>query len=48
MAATLACHALLVYAPTARPTITLVPLADTRSRTDDDEQPPRDLMRIPF
>ncbi|HWS91150.1 MAG TPA: hypothetical protein VN306_01200 [Mycobacterium sp.] len=48
MAATLARHALLVYAPTARPKITLVPLMETPTRADDDDQPPRDLMRVPF
>ena len=47
-AATLAHFALHAYAPVTRPKITLLPLADMSSRDDDDDQPPRDLMRIPF
>jgi hypothetical protein len=48
MAATLARHALLAHAPMTRPKMTLVPLADAPARRDDDEPPPRDLLRIPF
>jgi conjugative relaxase-like TrwC/TraI family protein len=46
---TLARHALLVYAPSARPKITLVPLMETSSRRVDEDEPVfRDLMRTPF
>jgi hypothetical protein len=47
MAATLAHFALLVYAPSVRPKIALVPLADTSGRGDDD-RPVRDIMTAPF
>ena len=47
MAATLARHALLVYAPNAGPSFTLVPLSDTSGR-DDDDRPLRDIMTAPF
>jgi hypothetical protein len=46
MAATLARHALLVYAPSARPRFTLVPLSDTSGQ--DDDRPVRDIMIAPF
>jgi len=48
MAATLARHTLLAHAPMTRPVVTPVPLADTTTRGDDDDQPAQDLLRIPF
>jgi hypothetical protein len=54
MAATLARHALLVYAPAPRPKMTVVPLIDRRTTWgEDDDQPFRDsristLLRVDY